>query len=43
MFVPSSECLWFRWPLTGLGIRMLFHGLGVFVFSKRTAERMIEK
>jgi hypothetical protein len=41
----SSQNLWFQWPLIGWGIGVLFHGLGVFVFSGKPAitERMIEK
>ena len=27
---------WFLWPLGGWGIGILFHFLGVFVFSRRT-------
>jgi len=36
---------WFIWPLGGWGIGLLFHFLGVFVFSKRTSweKREIEK
>jgi len=41
----SSEYLWFKWPLIGWGIGVLFHALGVFVFSGRTiiTKQMIEK
>ena len=41
----SSQYLWFKWPLMGWGIGVFFHGMGVFVFSGRSAikERMIEK
>lgn len=41
----SGQKLWFKWPLIGWGIGVLFHGLGVFVFSGKPAitERMIEK
>ena len=41
----SSQNLWFTRPLIGWGIGVLFHGLGVFVFSGKPAitERMIEK
>ncbi len=41
----STKNLWFQWPLIGWGIGVLFHGLGVFVFSGKPAitERMIEK
>ncbi|MFC1906622.1 2TM domain-containing protein [Chloroflexota bacterium] len=36
---------WFLWPLGGWGIGLLFHFLGVFVFSKRTdwEKREVEK
>ena len=36
---------WFVWPLGGWGIGVLFHFLGVFVFSKRTRweSKQIEK
>ena len=41
----SNKNLWFQWPLIGWGIGVLFHGLGAFVFSGKSAvtERMIEK
>ena len=41
----SAEYLWFKWPLIGWGIGVLFHALGVFVFPKKYAftEKMIEK
>ena len=41
----STKDLWFQWPLIGWGIGVLFHGLGVFVFSGKPVitERMIEK
>ncbi|NEX14928.1 MAG: hypothetical protein C1941_09595 [Prosthecochloris sp.] len=41
----SPEYSWFIWPLIGWGIGLLFHGLGVFVFTGEPAykERMIEK
>ncbi|MCP4632514.1 MAG: 2TM domain-containing protein [candidate division Zixibacteria bacterium] len=44
-YSTSSQYLWFKWPLIGWGIGVLFHGLGVFVFSggSAIAERMIEK
>ena len=43
--LTSPQYLWFKWPLMGWGIGLLFHGLGVFVFSKGESikERMIEK
>ena len=36
---------WFLWPLGGWGIGLLFHFLGVFVFSRKTGwdRRQIEK
>ncbi len=36
---------WFIWPLGGWGIGILFHFLGVFVFTKQTGweKREIEK
>jgi hypothetical protein len=41
----SRQYLWFQWPLIGWGIGLLFHGLGVFVFSGRSPlkEKMIQK
>ena len=44
-FLTSPQYLWFKWPLMGWGIGLLFHGLAVFVFSKGESikERMIEK
>ena len=41
----SAEYLWFKWPLIGWGIGILFHALGVFVFPKKSAviDKMIEK
>ena len=44
-FSTSSGYLWFKWPLLGWGIGVLFHGLGVFVFSSGSVikGRMIEK
>lgn len=41
----STRYLWFKWPLIGWGIGLLFHGLAVYVFSKGLSikERMIEK
>ena len=43
--LTSREYLWFKWPLMGWGIGVLFHGLGVFVLSKESSikERMIRK
>lgn len=44
-FSTSSGYLWFKWPLLGWGIGVLFHGLRVFVFSSGSVikGRMIEK
>jgi hypothetical protein len=41
----SRESFWFIWPLLGWGIGLVFHGLGVFVFSGPSSlkERMILK
>jgi hypothetical protein len=44
-FATSSDYLWFKWPLLGWGIGILFHALSVFVFPKGSTitGRMIEK
>jgi hypothetical protein len=44
-FATSGGYPWFIWALGGWGIGLLFHFLGVFVFSKRTdwERREIEK
>ena len=34
---------WFVFPLGGWGIGVLFHGLGVYVFSRRSDKRAIER
>jgi hypothetical protein len=41
----SPHYLWFKWPLMGWGIGLIFHGLGTFFFLKGSPikERMIEK
>ena len=43
----SPQYLWFKWPLFGWGIGVLFHGLSVFIFSgsqiKAVKEKMIEE
>ena len=41
----STQYFWFKWPLIGWGIGVLFHALGVFVFSGGSAikEQLIEK
>jgi hypothetical protein len=43
--LTSREYLWFKWPLMGWGVGVLFHAMGVFVFSKQSSikERMIRK
>ncbi len=43
--LTSTRELWFRWPLIGWGIGVLFHALGVFAFTEPSSikERMIEK
>lgn len=44
-FSTSTEYLWFKWPLFGWGIGVVFHALSVFVFSGTSpiTEQMIEK
>lgn len=45
----STRYLWFKWPLIGWGIGVLFHAFGVFAFSrglyikKRMIERELER
>jgi len=41
----SPEYYWFKWPLLGWGIGLLFHGLGVYASSigSSVKERMIQK
>ena len=34
---------WFVFPLGGWGIGLLFHGLGVYVFSRRSDRQAIER
>ena len=43
--ITSRAFPWFVFPLVGWGIGVLFHGLGVFVFSKQSdwERRQIEK
>ena len=43
--VTGAGCPWFVFPLGGWGIGILFHFLGVFVFSKETGweRRAVEK
>ncbi len=44
-FFQSGEVIWSAYPLVGWGVGLLFHGLGVFVFSGLTQfkEQMIKK
>jgi len=44
-YTTSPGYLWFKWPLFGWGIGLLFHALGYFLFSDGSSfkERMIEK
>jgi hypothetical protein len=41
----SPNYFWLIWPLAGWGIGLFFHGMGVFVFTGKSAirARMIEK
>lgn len=41
----APETLWFKWPLMGWGVGLLFHGFGVFVSSGRFAvtDEMVER
>lgn len=41
----SPEYLWFKWPLIGWGIGVIFHALGVFFLTSGAGikERLIEK
>jgi hypothetical protein len=41
----DPEYLWFKWPLIGWGVGVIFHAVGVFFLSggSMTKERMIEK
>ncbi|MEJ2366441.1 MAG: 2TM domain-containing protein [Deltaproteobacteria bacterium] len=41
----SPQYLWFKWPLIGWGIGVIFHAIGVFFLSggSRIKERMIDK
>lgn len=44
-YTTSPQYLWFKWPLIGWGIGILFHLLGVFVFSEGSSlkEQLIKK
>jgi hypothetical protein len=41
----SPDYYWFKWPLLGWGIGLLFHALGVYASSRGSSlkERMIQK
>ena len=41
----AASYFWPKWPLMGWGIGLLFHGLGVFLFSGQShiIRQMIEK
>jgi len=41
---PVGHYVWFKWPLIGRGIGVVFHGWSVFVFTggSRITEKMIE-
>ena len=41
----SSQYLWFKWPLIGWGIGVIFHALGVFIFTGGSIikEHLIQK
>jgi hypothetical protein len=43
--MTSSSYLWFKWPLLGWGIGVMFHALGIYLFTSghSTRERMIER
>ena len=44
-FSSSTEYFWVKWPIMGWGIGVIFHALGVYVFSGRSmvTEEMIKK
>ncbi len=44
-FYTSPQYLWFKWPMIGWGIGVIFHAVGVFVLSggSNIKNRMIEK
>ena len=42
-FTTRGDFPWFIFPLGGWGIGLLFHGLGVFVFDRKTNKTAIEK
>ena len=42
-FASGGGFPWFIFPLGGWGIGLLFHGLGVFFFDRRTNKAAIER
>ena len=42
-FASGGGFPWFIFPLCGWGIGLLFHGLGVFVFDRKSDKAAIEK
>jgi hypothetical protein len=44
-FSTASPYFWPKWPMMGWGIGLLFHGLGVFLFSGKShiIRQMVEK
>ena len=42
-FLAGRGFPWFIFPLGGWGIGLLFHGLGVFVFDRKSDRAAIEK
>ena len=42
-FASGGGFPWFIFPLGGWGIGLLFHGLGVFVFDRKSNRAAIEK
>lgn len=41
--IVSPGVLWYFWSLAGWGIGLIFHGLGVFVFSKSPGKKWEEQ
>lgn len=39
-FSTTSEYLWFKWPLMGWGIGVIFHALSVFVFNRGSTDKI---
>lgn len=42
-FAAGGGFPWFIFPIVGWGIGLLFHGLGVFVFGRKSNKAAIEK